>query len=188
MQLDYVILGVLALGRLSGYDLRRWMEGPGRYLGYGVQLPQIYRRLARLVEQDWVAYEIDPREGRPDAKVYRLTQAGSAALLAWARSPFQPAERPMDPDFNLRFSFAGQIDPAIALDIVRTELAYRREHLTPGSARPTAPYDPQLPELDPEWAREVHTLAHERGYASTAAYIAWLELTEARLEARIARS
>ena len=37
---------VLALRRLSGYDLRRWMEGRGRYIGYGVQLPQIYRRLA----------------------------------------------------------------------------------------------------------------------------------------------
>ncbi|MEU9622970.1 hypothetical protein [Streptomyces sp. NPDC048155] len=41
MQLDCVILGALALRRLSGYDLRRWMDGPGRYIGYGVKLPQI---------------------------------------------------------------------------------------------------------------------------------------------------
>lgn len=65
MQLDFVILGALALRRLSGYDLRRWMDGPGRYIGYGVQLPQIYRRLGTLVEREWVGFDVDPREGGP---------------------------------------------------------------------------------------------------------------------------
>ncbi|MFE0137914.1 hypothetical protein ACFWY6_41100 [Streptomyces sp. NPDC059037] len=41
--------------------------------------------------------------------------------------------------------------------------------------------------LDADWAREVHTMAHEHGYAFTASYIAWLQLTEARLEARLGR-
>ncbi len=189
MQLDYVILGVLALRRLSGYDLRRWMEGRGRYIGYGVQLPQIYRRLAKLTERGWVDFEVDPREGRPDAKVYRITEAGRTELLAWARSPFEPSPRPMDPDFTLRFVFAGQIDPRIALDVVRTELEYRREHDARSPAPPgPSQLEPQLPDLDPSWVGEVHTLAHEHGYATASAYITWLELTQARLEARLRRS
>ncbi|MFE3259829.1 PadR family transcriptional regulator [Nocardia sp. NPDC059091] len=183
MQLDYVILGALALGRYSGYDLRRWMEGPGRYIGYGVQLPQIYRRLGKLVERGWVEFEVDAREGRPDAKVYHLTEAGREVLLDWARSPFEPSPRPMDPDFKLRLIFAGQLDREIAVDIVRTELEYRRKHDTGSAATPfPADYDPQIPELDPVWARQVQTMAHEHGYAFTASYIAWLELTLARLE------
>ena len=186
MHLDYVILGVLALRRLSGYDLRRWMDGPGRFIGYGVQLPQIYRRLAKLVERGWVAYDVDPREGRPDAKVYRMTEAGREALLEWARSPFEPSPRPPDPDFKLRFLFAGQLSPEIALDIVTTELEYRLRHDNQSPVVPIPePYDPQIPELDPEWAREVHITAHEHGYAETAAYIAWLQLTQARLQARL---
>ncbi|MFB7160978.1 PadR family transcriptional regulator [Streptomyces sp. NPDC056242] len=188
MQLDFVILGALALRRLSGYDLRRWMDGPGRYIGYDVQLPQIYRRLGKLVERGWVAYDVDPREGRPDAKVYRLTEEGREALLEWARSPFQPSPRPRDPDFTLRFVFAGQLDPEIALDTVSTELAYRLEHRPVVSAGPFPdPYDPQIPELDADWAGEIHTMAHEHGYAYGASYIAWLELTKARLEARLGR-
>ncbi|MFQ6331286.1 PadR family transcriptional regulator [Nocardia sp. CWNU-33] len=183
MQLDYVILGVLALDRLSGYDLRRWMEGSGRYIGYGVQLPQIYRRLKTLTERGWIEFEVDPRDGRPDAKVYSMTDAGRAALLEWARSPFEPSPRPMDPDFKLRFLFAGQLDRDIAIDIVRTELDYRLKH---DAQSPKAPipdrYHPQIPELDADWAREIHTMTHENGYAYVMSYIAWLQLTLARLE------
>ncbi|MEV5205096.1 PadR family transcriptional regulator [Streptomyces sp. NPDC053720] len=183
MHLDYVILGALALRRLSGYDLRGWMDRSGRYLGYGVQLPQIYRRLSKLVERGWVDFEVDPREGRPDAKVYRLTEEGRAALVEWARSPFEPSPRPMDPDFKLRFIFGGQLGPEIALDIVRTELEYRLQHDVTATTPPfPAEYEAQIPELDPAWAREVHVMAHEHGYAFSASYIAWLQLTKARLE------
>lgn len=184
MQLDYVILGLLTLRRFSGYDMRKWMEGPGRYLGYRVQLPHIYRRLTKLVEQGWVEFDVTSREGAPDAKVYRLTEAGRQALLEWARSPYEPAPRPMDPDFKLRFLFGGQLDPEVAISVVRTELEYRLKHdVTSANLEVVDHYEPQIPELDLEWARGVHTMAHEHGYASTAAYIAWLQLTLARLEA-----
>lgn len=176
MHLDYIILGMLALRRFSGYDLRRWMEGPGRYIGYGVKLPHIYRRLAALVDKGWVAFDVDPRDGRPDAKIYRMTEAGKQALLDWAHSPYEPSPRPMDPDFKIRFVFGGQLDREIAISVVRTELEYRLKHdLTPTFTPLDTP--------DAPWARQIHTLAHEQGYASTAAYIAWLQLTLNRLEA-----
>ncbi|MFG2629262.1 PadR family transcriptional regulator [Streptomyces sp. NPDC048473] len=183
MQLDFVILGLLALRRFSGYDLRRWMDGKGQYLGYGVQLPQIYRRLAKLVERGWAEYDIDPRDGAPDAKVYRLTEDGRAALLDWARSPYEPSTRPHDPDFKIRFIFAGQLDREIAIDLVRTELDYRlRQTAGKNGALELPDYEAQIPEIDPAWAREVHLLAHEDGYASSRSYIVWLQLTLQRLE------
>ncbi|MCF2530222.1 PadR family transcriptional regulator [Yinghuangia soli] len=185
MQLDFVILGLLAMRRFSGYDLRKWMDGPLKYIGYGVQLPQIYRRLAKLVERGWVEFDIDARDRGPDAKVYRMTDAGREALLEWARSPFEPAARPMDSDFLIRFVFGGQLHPDIAIAVVRAELEYRMAHVSPmGVLDLSDHYEPQIPELDPAWAREVHLLAHEHGYASTAAYIAWLKLTLQRLELR----
>lgn len=183
MQLDFVILGLLAMRRFSGYDLRKWMEGPLKYIGYGVQLPQIYRRLAKLVERGWVEFDVDPREGGPDAKVYRMTDLGREALWEWARSPYEPSPRPEDADFLIRFVFGGQLDRDIAISLVRTELEYRLAHVSPdGSVGLATPYDPELPDLNPEWAHAVHLLAHERGFASTANYIAWLKLTLQRLE------
>lgn len=182
--LDFVILGMLATRRLSGYDLRRGMQGPLRFIGYGVQLPQIYRRLGRLAEEGLVEFEVDPRDGRPDAKVYTLTEAGRQQLLSWARSPHQPAARPMDPDFILRFVFGGQIDRQIAIDVVRTELEYRLANVSPDGGMQQIPdaLDPQIPEIDPAFVHEIHHLAHEWGYTAVRAYITWLQLTLIRLE------
>ncbi|MER5708795.1 PadR family transcriptional regulator [Streptomyces sp. NPDC002122] len=183
MRLEHVILGLLALRPLSGYDMRKWMDGPGKYLGYGVQLPQIYRVLPRLVANGWAEFEVDPRDGKPDAKVYRLTDAGRDELLAWARSPYEPSPRPMDPDFRLRFLFAGQLGPEVTVEILRTELDYRLARLRePGWMDfTTIPLDP-VPEIDLAWARAIQLSAHEFGYSSTAAYIAWLQLTLAKAE------
>lgn len=48
------ILG-LALRPLSGYDSGKWMDGPGRFVGYRVALPQVYRTLGKLVARGLVA-------------------------------------------------------------------------------------------------------------------------------------
>lgn len=177
MRLDHVILGLLAMRRFSGYDLRKWLDGRGRYIGYGITLPQIYTRLAKLTERGWVSFDVEPREGRPDAKVYRLTDAGKEALWEWARSPYEPSPRPNDPDFMVRFLFAGQLDREIALTILRTELDYRLANFSSAELDLSGYDQPQVDEMDTPWANRVRRRGHELGYANNAAYIAWLQLT-----------
>ncbi|MEU6931833.1 PadR family transcriptional regulator [Streptomyces sp. 2RAF24] len=184
MYLDSLILGLLSLTRFSGYDLRQWMDGRLRYIGYQVQGPQIYRRLAKLVERGWIEFEVDPRDGGPDAKVYSLTEEGREALWEWARSPYQPSPRLADPDFVLRFLFAGLLDRDIAISVVRTELEYRLNDASPTGTldEVSADFRPQLPEIDPAWARQLFISAHEYGFSQHASYITWLQLTLARLQ------
>ncbi len=183
MRLEHVILGMLAVRPFSGYDVRKWMEGKGKYLGYGVQLPQIYRTLPKLVANGWAEYEVDPREGRPDAKVYRITGAGREELLAWARSPYEPSPRLTDNDFRLRFMFAGQLGPEFALDLLRTEIDYRLTHVgEPGWMDFHGAEAGLDTAVDGAWAHSVHLALHEFGYSAMASYIAWLQLTLARLE------
>ncbi|MBF9069042.1 PadR family transcriptional regulator [Streptacidiphilus fuscans] len=183
MRLEHVILGLLAVRPFSGYDMRKWMEGKGKYLGYEVQLPQIYRTLPKLVANGWAEFDVDPREGRPDAKVYRITEAGREELLAWARSPYEPSPSMADSDFRLRFLFTGQLGPEFALDLLRTEIDYRIAHVGgPGwlDFHVTETSPDSL--VDAAWANSLHLAAHEFGYSTMASYIAWLQLTLARLE------
>src|SRR5699024_10632388 len=124
--LDYTLLGLLARTPASGYDIGKWLRGEGRRLGRGPSMPPSYRGRSAFEQRGWVAIRIEERDAAPAAKVYSLTAAGVDALEEWAASPYEPAERPMDPDFTQRLSFAGQLGPEYALRIVRTELDYRR--------------------------------------------------------------
>ncbi|AQA20915.1 transcriptional regulator PadR-like family protein [Rhodococcus sp. MTM3W5.2] len=183
MGIDKVLLGVLAIRPSTGYDLHKWFDGPGRFVGWRAQLPHIYRTLAKLLDQGWVRFEVEERDGKPDAKVYRLTDTGTEALIAWARSPFDPAPRPMDPDFMLRFVFGGQLDREIALAVLRRELAYRREQVEGRTSLTDSSSEIEtIPEIDQGWAFQVYALAIERGQGVMDGYLTWLEAALQRLE------
>lgn len=183
MKPDYTLLGLLARRPASGYDLGKWLRQEGRWYGRSRSMTPIYRALNRLAELDWVSVRVDSRENAPDAKVYRLTAAGRGALLAWAKEPFQPADRPMAPDFIVRMEFAGQLGPEYALDIVTRELDFRREQrrLEIEHEGLWKWGDADIPEIDGAWLDEVSRLIHDRGWQSTSLFIGWLETTQRAL-------
>lgn len=185
MKADYPLLGVLARKPMSGYDLGKWLEADGYYLGRSPSMSPIYRALADLTTRGWLKPETVSRTG-PDAKVYHLTPSGRAAFVEWARSPYVPSPRPMAPDFIVRLNFAGQIGPDIALNIVRTELEFRVVQRAAEAGPPVLqPADP-IPEIDPTWLAQVNFITHARGWQSTSLYIGWLETVKAQLEAVLA--
>ncbi|MFF1904861.1 helix-turn-helix transcriptional regulator [Kitasatospora sp. NPDC058218] len=183
MQFEYVLLALLAGRPLSGYDLRKWVETEGQFLRSRAHHSQIYRLLGRMVADGWVAFEVDPREGRPDAKVYRLTPVGREALMEWVRSPYEPPSRFQDADFLSRFAFAAVLDREAAIRLIRTELDHRREQITRNRPRDrTVHFEDPLPELDQELAREVYEELHQYGAGAMDAWVAWLERMLRRLE------
>ncbi|WP_432536362.1 PadR family transcriptional regulator [Kineococcus arenarius] len=186
--LDWFLMSHIARRPSSGYDLRGRTADGGQYIGVRASMTSIYRSLTKLDEAGYLDWETSERDNAPDAKVYRLTPAGRQVLLEWARTPHEPSPRPMDPDFVVKFLYAGQFGRDIALDVLRRELEYRvqQKEVDGAQAASTEPLDP-IPELDPRWVQRLQFTVHARGYASTAAYIAWLELTIAEIEAEVDR-
>lgn len=87
--LGYAILGLLCREALSGYDLtRRMRERVGFF--WSARHSQIYPELARLEERGMVIHRVVEQEGRPDKKVYEITEAGREALREWVTAPFEP--------------------------------------------------------------------------------------------------
>lgn len=186
MKADYPLLGVLARGPMSGYDLGKWLQADGLFLGRKSSMTPIYRALSDFSDRGWVEPELVERESAPAAKVYRLTASGQEALAEWARSDYEPTPRPMAPDFFVRLSFAGQLGPQIALRLVDTELEYRlaqrAEEAPPGLERPADP----IPGIDPDWAARLQLIVKSRGWQSTSLYIGWLQTVKTQLEAQVA--
>ncbi len=80
MDVKTVCLGLLTNGPASGYDLKKFFESTfGHFFAAG--FGSIYPALNTLAEQGLVACEEVPQEGKPDRKVYSITEDGRRELM-----------------------------------------------------------------------------------------------------------
>ena len=79
-----VILGMIALGRRSGYDIKQLVDKSTRHF-WAASYGQIYPELRRLQEQGLVTGRPEPSGARART-IYQLTEAGERALHGWLAS------------------------------------------------------------------------------------------------------
>jgi PadR family transcriptional regulator AphA len=78
-----VVLGMLALGARTGYDIKRAIDLSTRFF-WNASYGQIYPELHRLAERGLVSATPDPPGGRRRTS-YALTASGRAVLGEWLR-------------------------------------------------------------------------------------------------------
>lgn len=111
-----LLLGMVAEGHASGYAIKAEIERSTR-LYWGASIGGIYPELRRLERAGLLAVRDAPRgEGRRYA--YRLTPTGQRALTDWLTDTREPALE-MRHEGLLRLRFAGVLEPAQQLEVVR---------------------------------------------------------------------
>jgi DNA-binding PadR family transcriptional regulator len=80
--LGYALLGILARGDGSGYDIAQGLKDPVAFFWHA-QHSQIYPELAKLEVSKLVQHTLIEQSERPDKKVYRLTPKGKKVLKTW---------------------------------------------------------------------------------------------------------
>ncbi len=73
--LAYAILSMIARTPVSGYELQKRMD-----LFWQVKHSQIYPLLAKLVQEELVTFELIGQSGKPDKKIYSITDKGTTLL------------------------------------------------------------------------------------------------------------
>jgi PadR family transcriptional regulator, regulatory protein AphA len=138
----WAVLGLLALGPRSGYDIKRSVDRSIRHF-WAASYGQIYPELKRLEEADWISGKDADRGGRA-RRVYRITAAGRRQLAGWLHGYETRLE--MRDESLLRLFFADVLpaDEALGLLAARREgyrmmLAYLRG-LDDGSGEPDPPF------------------------------------------------
>jgi DNA-binding PadR family transcriptional regulator len=178
MNLEYLLLGLLALKPQTGYDLKKFLDTFGRFLRSNTQLSQIYRTMARMVKDGWVEFEVTHREGLPDYKTYRLTEDGAAVFLDWLSSPYTPPSRFTDPEFSLRFHYSAFLGRDATLRLLRQELQARLDQVATYRGR-----DRRLVDLELSLGGKAQAvqrrfdLAHQWGAQQIDHWIEWLRTT-----------
>lgn len=126
MALEHAILVSLAERSATGYELaRRFDASIGNFWKASHQ--QIYKVLGRMGVDGLVTSEVVTQDGRPDKKVYAITDAGRAELARFTAEPSAP--EPLRSTFavKLRALEHGHRD-AILAD-VRRKRAHHAERL-----------------------------------------------------------
>ncbi len=177
--LGYALLGLLARGAHSGYDLAREMQKPiGFY--WHARHSQIYPELARLEAQGLATYEVVTQQDLPSKKVYTITEAGRDALQQWVTtSPNVPAVRD---ELVLRAFSLWLADPAAARSVFRTHEQQHREQLQQYEVFEQELHDEYGAALDDPSSRgfaEYATLKAGIGYERM--YIEWCQWVQQQL-------
>ncbi|HEX2953042.1 MAG TPA: PadR family transcriptional regulator [Bacillota bacterium] len=121
MSLKHAILGLLSYEPMSGYDLNRIFKESINYF-WNASVSQIYRDLSSLEEMGCVTFQIEPQEGRPDKKIYSVTEKGKSELEDWLKRFPDQLKTAYRDEFLVRVFFGARISPE--------ELKYELRKLT----------------------------------------------------------
>jgi PadR family transcriptional regulator AphA len=170
---EVTVLGLLAFGQRSGYDLLRLAE---RSVGY-IWTPsrsQIYKVLPRLVAAGLAsAREVEQRR-RPDKALYTITSQGRKTLRAWLREiEHEPPNA--STIFALKLFFCDFVAPEVALQQLNAYRAFLTSRL--------ATYE----EMREDTTGQAHVFPHfvlGRAIARIRATLDWADGTEATIAER----
>lgn len=176
MALRHTLLGLLILHPRTGYDLHKRMEH-ATFLLESASLRRIYPTLKKLHDEKLVTFHVEPQEGKPDRKVYAVTDAGEAVFLEWLQKPPKPDLMKLDHLFA-RFFFYGMLDKATILTHLQAALDQRRRLLAKiKDASIAPPAGPCRPIVDNDRVMVTWEAMRDYGRTDTETQIHWLELT-----------
>jgi len=92
MALEHAILASLIRQPATGYDLaKEFNEGCFSFFWNATQ-QQIYRELGKLETVGEVSFTAIPQAGKPDKKLYSITEQGKQKLTEWLYQPSVPSD------------------------------------------------------------------------------------------------
>jgi PadR family transcriptional regulator AphA len=174
-----VLLGLLTIEPMSGYDLGLTIRGSVGHF-WNESYGQIYPNLKKLANDGFVSCKTERQKGKPDRRIYSITEKGRTRLTNWLAVPPQP-EIPRN-EMLLKVFFGEQIPTQVLMGYVEhmakarralLELLERveREEIDKNQRYPGAPY----------WRMAAHY-----GQMEMRAHLRWANETLAELE-KIAR-
>jgi DNA-binding PadR family transcriptional regulator len=168
----YIILGLLGIKPMSGYDIKKWVNVSFRYfwdIGYG----QIYPTLKTLESEGLVTMKNDKTEGGQIRNLYTVTAEGKTELETWLLGQEQK-----EYEILLKLYFGNALPPAILKEKVRVFQKKREQELA--EIEKTDSYLAGLP--DAMTAKPFLRSVGSCGTMTYKAQIAWAEETLIMLE------
>ncbi|MCP4544742.1 MAG: PadR family transcriptional regulator [Chloroflexi bacterium] len=173
MSLKHTLLAFLSYGPLTGYELKRHIDNSTQFFWHAA-LSQIYPTLKAMGGDGLIEFEVKPQEGKPDKKIYTITETGRSALLDWLAEPMDellPMKRPA----LLKLFFSGTLDKETILDHFQRQLDLHRIQLTRYEQETSAYIGQIVAETGLVRESMLWELVRQFGEEHEHAYIRWLK-------------
>lgn len=174
---SHAILGLLSIAPMSGYDLHQAVDRSVRHL-WPISKSQVYAEVARLEPLGFIAGTDVPQERLPDKRVFRLTEAGEAALDEWLRSGELEA-----PQFRLPFLLPALFGHRLGPERIGELL----DHIKAGAETRRRDFQALLEAMDSAPGTEYARLVVLHGVRLAEATAAWADEAAERLPAHLVR-
>jgi DNA-binding PadR family transcriptional regulator len=168
-----VILGMLAFGGRSGYDIKQFVDKSTRHF-WAASYGQIYPELRRLEEAGLVRSQAEPTGGRA-RNTYELTDSGERALAGWLRSDVDPVYELRD-EGMLKLFFSDTLPERRVENIRQMRRRHERKLAQLQAIEEAAAQGAAAGKSGP-------SLTLELGITLTESFINWCEAAERRLVA-----
>ena len=110
---EFAILGLLAGGPRSGYDIRKEVQDALSHFWHE-SIGHIYPMLRRLYGKGLVSRRTESTHGKPDRHVYAITEDGLSELRHWLVEPVEPS--PARLEILLKLYFGAHTAPSVLID------------------------------------------------------------------------
>lgn len=111
-KMDCVILGLLSHDSLTGYEIKKRMDGALKFFWSG-SYGSIYPTLNLLVNEGFVT-KVEAKENGRDKVIYTITEGGREHLKKWLLLPVTKDE--LRYETLLKVFFGGDIGPNVTLE------------------------------------------------------------------------
>lgn len=116
-------LSVLYEGEATGYEINSRFNAGEEALFAGASIGSIYPALHKLKHKGHVDIRIEPQAGKPDRKIYRITDAGRDAFTTMLAEPLA------DDRFESPFLYLMRFAHLLPRDVLLDRIAVRQKRL-----------------------------------------------------------
>lgn len=122
MSLKHAIMVLLETEAGSGYDLlKRFKQRLGFFWQASHQ--QIYQQLKAMHQEGLINCQLEAQLGKPDRKVYSMTEVGHRELLAWLNAACKPQK--VNDSLLVKLYGGHLLDSAVLLDEIQQ---HKKQH------------------------------------------------------------
>jgi len=174
--LKYALLGCLNYQPMSGYDLKQFTDRSTSNFWHA-ELSQIYVTLKALEKERLISSAAVAQEGRPERRVYTITENGKQVLNEWLGQPFTEIDLYKD-TLLLKLFFSGSLEKENILSQLHIQRSLHQK-LVDQYQTETAGLISRSVEHAPHLRRHAMMWEATRRFGEIAeeAYLSWLDET-----------